>query len=281
MRLLTSTVPSNCDIVLHGDNHEGNPATYRTGLRKLVKWIGAKPNRFFVHMGDEIEATMTDHKYYQHDPDAEDIPLRQMEAVKGIYAPVSSRCLAWIYGNHPDRLRRFGNLTEKLCKELGMPYGSKMCKLKLDTRAGAQIVKMFLWHGPRRCGLNSQAKDLVQREANQKASLKRLLERKASDCLIMGIGHVHKLIVLEPTQELLLYDDGRALRQTYLKAGDGAARYIEPNRRFYFAAGSFLRSYMVGKDTYAEDYGYDPVELGYLLVRIRKSKVVEIVKKVM
>lgn len=189
---------------------------------------------------------MTDHKYYAHDPDETPIPLQQEQAVEAIYGEAADRCLAWIYGNHPSRLARYGNLTELLCQKLKMPYGGKMAKLKLKLRSLARPVPQeHLRHLPA-AALRSNAKDEVQRQANMKAGLKRILEKKASDCLIMAIGHVHRLLVQEPSKELLLRDDGRKLIQEYLQAGDGASRYIAPDRRWYCACGLRVRSGRIG-----------------------------------
>ena len=55
MRLLQATVPNDCDIVLHGDNHEGALASHTKAVDNLIEWIMAEPNRYYIHMGDEIE----------------------------------------------------------------------------------------------------------------------------------------------------------------------------------------------------------------------------------
>ena len=272
MKLLTATVRDNCDISLHGDAHEGNALTSRSGLESVIAWIAAKSNRYFVNMGDELEGITTDDKRYQADTTTEPIPMRQTRAVIERYTSIRKRGLAWLGGNHNFTLHRFGNLTEHIAQELGIPYGTWSCKLLLRDGRGP-IAKLYLTHGFRGT-ITSNAKDFEQREANMKASLKMRLVNKASDCIVMSMGHSHKLMVVEPAQRLILTDDGRQLIQHYLGPGNGLDDYIEPDRRWYCNTGSFLRTFALEMDGYAERAGYDPVELGHVVVEIRDRAVV-------
>lgn len=274
MKLLKANIPQTCEIVLHGDSHEGNVACHQHGLNELIAWIKAKRNRYFVHVGDEIEAITTNDKRFQHDTNDQPIPIQQMLAVQERYRPIANRCLVWLWGNHSAALKAFGNLTEMLCANLGVPYGTWSCKL--DLWAGERrVCKMFLTHGGRG-QITSNAKDFEQQQANMKASLKRRLIHKAADCLIMACGHYHRLIVVDPAKRLILRDDGEKLTQSYLEQGDGSSDYIEPDSRFYACTGSFLRTFAMDVSTYSEQAGYDPVELGYVVVSIRKGAVVDV-----
>jgi len=272
MRLLRSTVPDNCDIVLIGDEHFGAKASFTKGVDKVLSWTTKKDDRFFVHMGDAIEARMVDHKYFDIDTisDGQTKPMLQAESVIERYKGTESRCLAWLYGNHEHSLHRYGNLTMYICNQLGIPdtYGGAEAKLRLDNTDGKQICKMYLYH-PYKFVMNSNAKDEEQRQANMKARLKWFLQRKAADCLVMACGHSHKLFVVEPVRSLLMTDDGKDIQQEYLRQGAGDAKYIEPNRRWYASTGTFLRTTILDADTYSSQAGYDPVELGYVLVKIR------------
>ena len=283
MRLLSATVPNNCDIVIHGDNHEGNVASHRAALRRLITWIGAKPNRYWIHMGDALEATTVDHKFYSHVSTENPIPMQQRDKIIEMYTPIKKRGLVMLKGNHEDRHRSVGDLTLDICRALGVGYGGMTCKLQLVTSRGNQILKAYLAHPS--MTLRSNAKDKVQRNANMLASLKNKLERKASDCLIHVVGHIHQLLLLNPNdpmmQELIMFDDGKGLKQSYLRAGRGDETYIEPNRRYYGSSGSFLRTQILGEDTYSEKYNYDPVEIGYLLARIRNGKLKDMANRVM
>lgn len=279
MKLLSATIPPSCEIVLHGDSHHGSANAPDDSVNALLDWIMAGPRRYFAHLGDEIEAITTDDKRYQHRAGEQPVPLRQAAAVVAQYRRAAKRGLVWLMGNHSFALHRFGNVTQDLiAAPLGIPYGQWTCKLALRDRHG-QIAKLYLCHGVRE-SLTSNAKDYDQRVANMKAALKMRLLHKAGDCLVMAMGHTHKLLVVEPAQRLILRDDGEKLVQEYLGPGDGAADYIEPDRRWYCNTGSFLRTYALDDSGYAERAGYDPVELGYCVVRIEDRRVVEVRKVV-
>ena len=278
MRIIEKQVPDTCDIVLHGDTHLGTRMCHLNGIQRLIRWIKAKPDRYFVHMGDAIEAIVVDDKRFDIDTTDEPKPLKQAKKIIQIYKPVAERGLAWLKGNHEFKLDRVGDLAEFMADELGVSYGTWTCKLRLVDPKKKQICKMFLTHGFRG-RISSNAKDYEQRTANMKASLKNKLVHKAGDCLVMAMGHTHLLMVVDPAERLILSDDGGEIRQNYLRAGDGASPYIEPDRRWYVNTGAFLKLYQAGVDGYAERAGYDPVELGYVMVRIKNGKV-ESVKKV-
>lgn len=277
MKLIEKAIPSNCEIMLIGDTHEGSNCCHHSGIEESLDWVMEKKNRYFIHMGDEIEAICSDDKRYQFEAGENPIPLRQAFSVVEQFERAKRRGIVWLYGNHPECLRRFGNLTrDVVCRELGIEYGTWSCKVKL-TCGGKQVFKMFLAHGFRG-SLNSNAKDEEQRKANLMAGLKRKLYAKASDCLVMAMGHTHKLIVVPPSERLLMVDDGERIKQTYLSQGDGAASYIEPDCRWYVNTGSYLKMYDLETDSYAERAGYDPVELGHAVVTIRNGLLEKIEK---
>jgi len=278
MRLITKTIQADADIVLHGDTHEGSLAAHTDGIDRLVKWVMAKPNRYYAHMGDAQEARTIDHPYF--DPTTSEMvtPLRQKNCVIERYSDTGDRCLAWLEGNHEFSLRRFGNLSEEVAEKIGAPFGGINCKVRLMDPDGQQIFKLYLSH-PFRLTMNSHAKDPEQRAANMKAKLKWFMRDKAADCLVMAVGHVHKLMVVNPVKQLLLTDDGDDVKQSYLEVGDGTSAYIEPDRRWYCSTGSFLKTVLLNADTYSERQGYDPVELGYIMVKIRNGKVAAVERK--
>jgi hypothetical protein len=274
MRLIEGLIPSNCDIALFGDTHWGNLQMSASGFYQTQEWIMAERNRRFIFMGDAIEAITTDDKRYQDDTTTDPIPLRQLSTFVDICQPIRKRGLAWLGGNHEFALQRFGDLGAEMARNLGIPYGGCAAKLLLKDNHGP-IAKLFLLH-PSRVTIRSNAKDVDQRLANMKASLKRLLVNKAGDCLIMAMGHTHLLMVCEPARRLILTDDGESILQNYLGPGEGAKGYIEPDRRWFANTGSYLRTMVLGHDGYAERAAYDPVELGYVTVKIRERRIVSV-----
>jgi len=278
MRLLIADIPSNCEIAMHGCTHEGNIQTCESGMEQTFEWIMAGRNRRFIFTGDAIEAITTDDKRYQHDTTVDPIPLRQLARLVERYKPIRKRGLAWLAGNHEFKLQRFGDLGAEMAERLDIPYGGCAAKLLLKDKRGP-IAKVYLCH-PNRFQLRSGAKDYEQRVANMKAQVKRFLTDKAGDCVVMAAANAHKLLIVDPSPKLVIFDEGGKLKQDYLVGDNSMPRYIDPDRRWYASIGSYLRTMILGHDGYAERAGYDPVELGFAVVEIRDRKVVAVKRMV-
>jgi len=278
MRLLTALISSDCDIAMHGDTHQDNIQSSDSGIEQTFEWIRGERNRRFIFTGDAIEAITTDDKRYQHDTTVDPIPMRQMKRLVERYKPIRKRGLAWLAGNHEFALQRFGDLGAEMAERLEIPYGGCAAKLLLKDKHGP-IAKLYLCH-PSRFTVRSNAKDYEQRSANMKASIKRFLVDKAGDCVVMAVGHTHKLLIVDPSPKLVIFDEGGKLKQEYLAGDNGMPRYIDPDRRWYVNTGSYLRTMILGHDGYAERAGYDPVELGFAVVEIRDRKVVAVKRMV-
>lgn len=273
MRLLTfNTKKLNFDIVLHGDTHEGSQAFCEQGVDSLLKWIMRSPNRYYVHMGDAIEGIRVDDPRFN--PEAGEIISsiagRQRDSVINRYRKTAKRCIAWLMGNHEYYHTKSFNPTADICSSLKIPYGGYTCKLAIKYKQRL-LFKIYLWHGPKNLRLTSNAKDFAQRKANMQAAVRRCLESKACDCLVMAFGHIHKLILVPPAERLLISDDGYNIKQSYLTQGKGSSNYIEPDARWYLSTGSYRQTSLLNQDDYAEMTGYDPVELGHCVLKIRNG----------
>jgi predicted phosphodiesterase len=277
MNIVQKQIPDNAEILLHGDTHIGSELTYYNGIDKLIKYVKDN-NAYVIHMGDWIEAITSDDKRFQADSTKEFIPSRQADMAVELYQPIADKILVGLEGNHEYKLERFGNYAEEICRRLNIAFGGSTTKLHLYNKKSL-MLKMFLTHGYRGA-LNSNAKDFEQQQANIKANLKRKLVHKAGDCLVMACGHYHHALVVPPAERLILSDNGKEIKQKYLKAGNGAEEYIEPDRRYYLCTGSFLKTFEIGVSGYAERAGYDPVELGYISVKL-KGGVISSVDRVM
>ena len=132
------------------------------------------------------------------------------------------------------------------------------------------MYKIYATHGFK--NITSAAYDPKRRRVNMQLILKRHLKFKAGDCAVMVKGHTHKLMVCKPESELFLVDDGSRIKQKYTRWGQ-SEEYIHPDARWYGNTGSFLKLH--GKDIsgYAEIMEYDPVELGFLVLVVRKGKI--------
>lgn len=276
MRLLEASLPRDHDLYILGDTHEGNAAQYEKGLRNTVAEILGNDMAYFVHLGDACETTTVDSKHYDprtltKDPETgmiPSIPQVQAENVAEQFRPISSRCLAWLMGNHERRAMNYTDLLHDILKGIERKdvYGGYSCKLGVRDRAGQLMYKAFLYHG--KTLAQSRAGSEKQKRANQESSLQRLLSPLAGDCAIMAMGHTHRLIISRPVKRLYLHDDGRDLHQSHITHVQ-SAEYIDPENRFYVNSGSFLRTQVVGFDSYSEIAGYAPVELGYAVAHVR------------
>ena len=277
MRLLkVENAPSSFSLALVSDFHDGAKGYHETGVKKLMDGIASAKNRFWAFLGDGIDAVCTDDKRYHYVRGDTPLPLKQAMSFVKTCKPAAKKCWAMMKGNHEDKLHRFGDITEDLiAAPLEVQYGGYVCKLAVHDKHGL-MFKLYLWHGPMRGSVTSKAKDHLQRQANMKASVRRYLENKASDCAVMACGHTHLLLVAEPAPKLLLSDNGAKITSGYLRPPEPGETYIEPDRRWYVNTGSYLRSQMIDDDSYAELAGYDPIELGHAEVVVEDRRIVEV-----
>lgn len=280
MRIIRiENMPSNHEMGLSGDDHDGSLLCHHDGLEQLVDWT-AKKNNYLIKMGDAIEAIMTDDKRFDRTSQAPSIPLQQADGSIERYKPVRKKIKGWLSGNHENKLHRFGNLSEYMANGLGVPYGTYTAVFEVYDRWGL-MYRIFASHG---FGvLSSNAKDAEQRKANMLAALKMRLKWKRADCIIQAIGHTHKLLVCPPTGELYLTTENGKTKQHYMGAGDPTASYIHPDQRWYVNTGSFLKLYGDDLETsgYGELKGYDPVELGFAKVIVRDRVPVDVERVVL
>jgi hypothetical protein len=272
MERLYKEIPSTSEIVCMGDTHIGSALCHTSGIKRAIDYVSKSPNCYWLHMGDWIEAIATDDPRFSSESTSEPIPLRQAKVAVEMFKPIADKCLFGGYGNHELKLHRFGDLTAYICENLNIPKGGYTTRLTL-TADKKKMFTIYAWHGPARGMISSNAKDYEQRQANLKASLKLKMKYKNSDCAVMLMGHVHKLISVTPTYQLYLYDAGpRGLVQGYL-SGKQTGEFIDPDLRWYGCTGAFLKLYKDGITGYAEIGGYDPVELGYLLLKIKDGQI--------
>uniref|UniRef100_A0A6M3LJX1 Uncharacterized protein n=1 Tax=viral metagenome TaxID=1070528 RepID=A0A6M3LJX1_9ZZZZ len=275
MQLITVRLPRNHNIFHFGDEHDGSILYYEAGWNKLVKAMGEPydgcSNNYGVDGGDLIEAITVKDKRFSPEKMKEPRPLNQMENAVERRKPIKDRLLAILDGNHPYGLWEFGDVTKKIAEDLNVPFGTYTAKIIVKDPMGNLMYKIFETHGGK--NITSTADDPKRRRVNMQLILKRQMRHKAGDCVVMVKHHAHKLIVCKPDSELYLTDDGKEITQKYTGWGQ-TEEYIHPDARWYGCAGSFLRLYGDGISGYAERREYDPVELGFLVTKVRDGKVI-------
>lgn len=280
MWIKKQVVPSNFELVLFGDNQEGNRLSYIPGFLKVIDYIAASKNVYALHMGDEVEAIWI--KDPRYSPIIHKItPENQRKNVVNYLKPIKNKLITILFGNHSKILYDTnGDITRSICEELGIGYakedcGGYSCVVSFCDKKG-EMFKGYFTHGKK--PIRSIADDPIRNLANQKLQLKQHLKHKFSDCILMAKGHTHKLIVSEPVNQLFLTTENDHITEHY--TGYVGGNYIHPDHRWYVNTGSFLKTSEEGVLSYSEYFEYDPVELGYAVVEVHDRQITGIRKVV-
>jgi hypothetical protein len=280
MRILEWNVPRDYELILFGDNQEGNVLQYKKGYLETIQYVLANPNRFALHMGDEMEAFWIDDPRYSPEILTANPLIQQSEVVTDLQPLADSHQLITIlYGNHSHKLSpKIGDITEDTClRKLHIQYGGFSCVVIFRDEQGIQF-KGFFTHG--RKLIRSIADDPVRRLANEQLQLKQHLKHKMGDCLLMAKGHCHKLLICDPRTQLYLTTEEQIEQKYTHNPPFGKGGYIHPDHRWYAATGSFLRTFGEKVSGYAEQAEMDPVELGYVIVEIHDRNISDVRKVV-
>lgn len=290
MEILTKQVPDNLNLILISDDHEGNIMRFNRGWETMLniansEWNGLpESHNYIIDGGDFCEATTIDHPYYRPETVTQPIPALQIDQAVEHRKSIKHKIITILDGNHPMRLYKYDLMTQRLCHELDVPFGTLMCKVHWRAKDDSLMFKSFHTHG--RKGINSVAGPPKRRKTNMLVKLQDLLWQKASDCYLMSRSHTHKLLVLPPTAETVIYDEDRVEHHKYSTAfTDQAADYIHKDDRWYVSTGSFLKSRdsskrmvykgkSIGISSYAEAGDYDPLDLGFAIAEVRDRKLI-------
>lgn len=283
MQLIEKNVPANFNLFLFGDSHQGSSMFHEDGWNQLIDMmhssyggLPASANYGWDH-GDMVEAIMVDDKRFHFDVHKQPFPRYQEEQAIILRKPIAKKLIGANIGNHEWKTLGFGNITEMVCNRLGIAYGTWSARITYRyKRDGSIMFKHFATHGHRT--IKSIAKSADVRLANMRDMVREALKRKAGDCMLATCGHSHQLIIAEPVPELFLTDNTKRIKQIYTEP-DYETNTISSYMRWYGNTGSFLKLYGdMGVTGYAERAGYDPVELGFLVCRVRNKKIEKIDK---
>lgn len=272
-----------CDM---SDFHLGSPNCAEETLEEVVQHIADNKNWYVIFKGDAIEAILPNDKRYLHSAvkDGLQSPKQQADRVVEIFRPIRDRILSWGIGNHELKLWNTMDFGRYIADELGVPYGAYNFKIHFNDSKGKLMFKTYHTHGMG--GLQSNAKDHIQYEANRKAGLKHKLAKSGhSDVIYMSRGHDHQLIVVDPTAEDQLYltDDGQGIHQHYRVSPAQNSDYIPPDSRWYATTGSFRKLYSKPGSCvidYGEVVGYAPSEIGFAMVNVFNKQIADVRKVV-
>lgn len=279
MQIISREAPDDFNLFLFSDCHVGTLLHSEPAFDEMIEMMesdvdGCKYN-LAAGLGDYFEAIDTSDKRF--DPDTTDLekirPESQAEHVEEKLRPISGRIVTLLGGNHEWKLVRYCDYVRRICKGLGVPFGTYSSVLRfLPVGSDMPMLKVFVTHGAG--SIRSTADDPERQEANMNLSLKRRLKNKAGDCAVMAMGHTHRLLVARPKKSLYLKYGATEIRQAYTASSQDDG-YIHPDHRWYINTGSFMRLYRLGVSGYAERANYDPMELGFAIVVVRDRKVVD------
>ena len=284
MELIYREMPKDYTLIYSSCVHMGAFNHYADGFAEQIRRLKERKNYFLANLGDNIEAKMPHSNHFSGETLTILKPLEQADEFVERLRPVAKKIVAIGYGNHEAALINYGNIGKHIAEKLKVPFGSVHYKFCATDRNGKVMHKLYGHHGYG--SLPKGAKDPIQREANQKAALRRKLEATGhADCVAMIMGHTHQLITVKPTttQQLFLTDDGRHVKQHYNVMSPQNAEYIPPDSRWYGNAGSLRKSITptgLQIADYAEVAMYAPSEMGWLEVHVQRGQVVDMEKVV-
>lgn len=276
MQIIKVTLPMDHKIAVLSCSHHGAMGRDGGAYLEAINQIKEK-NFYAIHLGDFVDGIVLHDRRYSREEDTGTTVLGQYDEAEAQLRPIADQLLVGLMGNHDHTLLPYGNGVERLCKNLGVSYGTASCVIVVLDKKEKIQYKIFATHGYG--SIRTNADDPVRRKANLRLSLKRKLKDKMSDCLVMCMGHTHRLLVTPPTEWLKLYTDvnripGKQIRSSY--SAPDSEQFIHPDNRWYINAGSFYRLYSYGISTYAERAGYDPLDVGYALIEVREGKVINV-----
>lgn len=287
MEVVCSELPKsgNTSIWIAGDFHYGALTCSRSSIRQMVTSIGK--DDVLLLLGDLIEAIEPSDKRWQTTSvawqDKLYTPDEQAQAIVRDLAPLKGRIPVVLAGNHEWKLLNVVNFPEVIAKGLGSEYGGAACVVHFGWK-NKPAFKIHIMHGG--WTPNSNAKDVVQADANMRATLKMKLQDQIGDAVAQFCGHGHRLLLQPPTAHRQLYitttKTGK-INQNYKVTPQQNAAYLHPDTRFFGMCGSFLKLYSPPGSKaigYAEMFGYRPTEIGCLKATVKDGNLVDVQKMV-
>ena len=286
MNILRHEIPLDCSIFDAGDLHSGPHGFDEHAFDDLIAEIKSRPEARLILKGDLVDCiTPDDNRFSVHSIDIKQ-GFRNIDDHAAFLIdklrPIKDKILHIHWGNHEYKVAVTTDITKRMCKELGVKFAAWIAvSTFINKTRSKHLFKALTTHGRRQ--FTSNAKDAIQSEANIKAALKNYLTKfRFTDCVIMSLGHAHKLIIAEPTvnHEVMLTSTNTGLKQSYRVPVAQNADYIDPDSRYFVCSGTFLKTFAPQDLTnYSETFGYGPVEIGCAEWVIKGGKIVDVKKR--
>jgi len=230
-----------------GDLHVGNLGFVEEKLKKRVNAIAKERNRYWIGMGDYIEAIyptsggITDKRFTHKHIDRRFLtPEDQIDYVVKLLEPIKHKCFGLLTGNHEWKLEdRYGiNITKMIADRLGVDAFGPMAFIRLFLKGMKTPIIIFTLHGHYTGRKTGGALNKITDLASY------------FDADIYFMGHVHKRLVHK--EDCITVQGNEIIQAT----------------RLFALTGSFLRSYSLGVETYVERKALPPGRIGTITVRV-------------
>ena len=235
------TTSDQLEILPLGDVHYGSPNCNLRKFQNNLDYVKHAKDCFVILMGDLWDCIIPTDK--RHDPEEEyEMIDEQYDFVHNLLLPIKDKVICALTGNHEYKLHQsgHGDLTKRLCKELGIPFAgfSAFIKIKVMPKTHKSSLIIYAHHGwtaSRRTGGVINAIENLSQYYN-------------ADVYLMG--HSHKL------------GSTKQVRIDWSGSKDV----------LFCNTGTFLETATWGKTSYAERAGYPAQRLGCLKIKYYPKK---------
>ena len=135
-------------IINLGDVHFGNIACEKNFFKKVIAYIKANPNVYWLSTGDMLDVNISKSPFY--DPSGLEIN-EEFNEVVDLLKPIANKCLGFVGSNHSHRIHKLAglNLDQILAKVCNIPYlgitGLINCTLKQKNDVNRKnVVSYFI-----------------------------------------------------------------------------------------------------------------------------------------
>jgi len=242
-------------VVPIGDIHLGNIGCDKHRLKKLVEWISAKDNCYWIGMGDYIDAINISDKRFDAetvDPkydikDLGSIVTHQRNDIMKILLPIKDKCIGLHRGNHEEKIRKryHTDIVYEMCESWKIPElrDAAITRLRFIMPNGhSNTFDLLSFHG-----------NIGGRRGGNKVNrIEDILGYFDVDICLMA--HAHKKVTTTLTKAYMSRKEPYSLMTKKCIGG---------------VTGSFLGGYQTSQQSYIETGMYPPSDLGTLKVTIR------------
>jgi hypothetical protein len=281
MRTINKALPKDYTVVISSDLHLGSATVSEEHISEMVNHVVTTDNCYMLNIGDNTETITPTDKRFNFTTCKYKTVQDQADAVIKLFKPLGKKLLAMGDGNHEKVVKHVMDVNKYIAQQLDVPYGGVEYKFAAYDETTMELMhKMYFHHGYGSIG--SSVSCDIRALANKQIALKsKMLKQRHSDCVVMGMGHIHQSLIVYPTSQSRMHlnsEKNGKVKQFYRFNESQNTDYIAPDSRFYFSNACFYKKYGDNDDegNYVIDAMYEPVEIGYTKIIIQNTKVVEI-----